>query len=606
MLIVTNGSRTEPLLETNYEKFEELNGALRISFSSFLHEKNPGHELLDFETLIEDEDGHEYVVKDFSGDTFTKKATAVHSYFSLADDFKYGIHGGTRTLNDFMSFVLDGTGWTFMNVDVEGYQLLPNFGEANPIVLIEHLCSVFECERQILPNKVIRFAKKTGVDNDLQFRYRHNIETLSYSIPSAGLKTQIRGYGANGIDITYTSPLASSPRIGIRIADPIHDENIETVEDMTTRLASELPAAPETSIKVKVTTVDGNVGDMVWLIHEDLQLEYQTRIISKKTKRDYSESEVDVGNTQAKTIVDALLNQRATINANDKRYRSKFEQTEDRIDLEVEEIGVSIAAINIRADSITQSVTDLNNNLSSRITQTAAEIRSEVSAQVVTINNDIRTVRNDVSVVSQTASQIQSTVTSQQTQISGIGTRVSNAESSITQQANQISQKVSTMDYTGNKIASLINQTSTTISIQASKVNLIGAVNVLSDITGNLGSIHTGTLNSVNIYSANINISDDVQIGKVLRIGSHYSDHEPKMISFGGATGGVIRHIYDTLVLGALNGVRTDGDLIVDGNYGNVAKTDTSGLGFGLSTATNPKRLYVRLFGEDQGYLELK
>ncbi len=585
MLIVTNGSRTEPLLETNYEKFEELNGALRISFSSFLHEKNPGHELLNFETLIEDEDGHEYVVKDFSGDTFTKKATAVHSYFSLADDFKYGIHGGTRTLNDFMSLVLDGTGWTFINVDVEGYQLLPNFGEANPIVLIEHLCSVFECERQILPNKVIRFAKKTGVDNDLQFRYRHNIETLSYSIPSAGLKTQIRGYGANGIDITYTSPLASSPRIGIRIADPIHDENIETVEDMTTRLASELPAAPETSIKVKVTTVDGNVGDMVWLIHEDLQLEYQTRIISKKTKRDYSESEVDVGNTQAKTIVDALLNQRATINANDKRYRSKFEQTDDRIDLEVEEIGVSIAAINIRADSITQSVTDLNNNLSSRITQTAAEIRSEVTAQVVSINNDIRNVRNDISTVTQTAAQIQSTVTSQQTQISSIGTRVSNAESSITQQAYQIESKVSLTDFTGNTVVSKINQTATTISIQASKINLIGAVSVLSDITGNLGSIYTGY----------IDIQQDIKLGNNLYLNG--SGTRGLFFDRWGATGKIYSNGNNMVIYSdslAINSMwSTDFNGTVDFSKANVVGLDAETVR-GLYIAYNSTFVYIR------------
>lgn len=604
MLIVSNGTQVEPILETNYEKFEELNGALRISFNSFLHEKNPGHPLLDFETIIEDEDGQEYVVKDYGGDTISKKATAVHIYFSLADEFKYDIYGGTRTFDDFMSFVLAGTGWTFINVDVEGYQLLPNFGEENLIVLIEQLCAAFNCERQILPGKVVRFTKKMGTDNDIQFRYRHNIETLSYSVNTTNLKTRIRGYGAEGIDITYTSPLANSPRIGIRVADPIHDEKIESAEEMTTRLSNELPAAPETNIKVKVTTVDGNVGDMVWLIHEDLELEYQTRILSKKTKRDYSNSEVEVGNTQARSIVDALLNQHATINANDKRYRSKFEQTNDRIDLEVEEIGASIAAIHIRADSITQSVADLNNNLSSRITQTATEIRSEVTAQVTTINNNIQTTRNDVSAVTQTASQIQSTVTSQQTQISGLGTRVSTAESKIIQQADQLESRVSVQDFTGDTIVSKINQTATTISIHASKINLIGAVNVLSDITGKLGTINTGTLNSVNIYSANINISEDVTIGKVLKIGSHWADREPKAIEFGGNLGAsAIRHLGDQLHLSALFGIKIRGDLFVDGDYGNIVKTDTTGLK--LAYSSDSRSLYVRINGADVGHVKL-
>jgi len=597
LLIVTNGTQVEPILETNYEKFEELNGALRISFNSFLHAKNPGHPLLDFETIIEDEDGQEYVVKDFGGDTISKKATAVHIYFSLADHFKYDIYGGTRTFDDFMSFVLAGTGWTFINVDVDGYQLLPNFGETNSIVLIEQLCAAFNCERQILPGKVLCFTKKVGADNDIQFRYRHNIETLSYSVNTANLKTQIRGYGAEGIDITYTSPLADSPRIGIRIADPIHDENIESVEEMTKRLSDELPAAPETNIKVKVTTVDGNIGDMVWLIHEDLELEYQTRILSKKTKRDYSNSEIEVGNTQAKSIIDALLNQHATINANDKRYRSKFEQTNDRIDLEVEEIGVSIAAINIRVDSITQSVTDLNNNLSSRISQTAAEIRGEVSAQVITINNNIQTVRNDISAVSQTASQIQSTVTSQQTQISGLGSRMSNAESSITQQAYQIESKVSVSDYTGNTVVSKINQTATTISIHASKINLIGAVNVLSDITGNLGTINTGTLNSVNINSANIRINEDVYIGNTLQIGPSYADTSPKLIRFGNTTGGYISHRGDTLNLSAMYGVNINGNPALTGNREGMS------INWNGQTGTDG-RLYIRIYNMDCGFIK--
>lgn len=97
-------------------------------------------------------------------------------------------------------------------------------------------------------------------------------------------------------------------------------------------------------------------------------------------------------------------------------------------------------------------------------------------------------------------------VTSQQTQISGLGTRVSNTESSITQQAHQIESKVSLTDVTGNTVVSKINQTATTISIQASKINLIGAVNVLSDITGNLGTITSG----------NIDIYNDVKIGNDL------------------------------------------------------------------------------------------
>jgi len=91
--------------------------------------------------------------------------------------------------------------------------------------------------------------------------------------------------------------------------------------------------------------------------------------------------------------------------------------------------------------------------------------------------------------------------------------RLSTAESTITQQADLISQKVSKTDYNGNTIASLINQTATTIKIQASKINLVGAVTVLSDITGNLGDITAGNINGVNISGVTITGSTIISDG---------------------------------------------------------------------------------------------
>lgn len=64
----------------------------------------------------------------------------------------------------------------------------------------------------------------------------------------------------------------------------------------------------------------------------------------------------------------------------------------------------------------------------------------------------------------------------------------------------------------GNTIASLINQTSTTITIQASKISLVGAVSVLSDISGNLGTIYAGR-----IEGATIDISTDARKQFVFR-----------------------------------------------------------------------------------------
>lgn len=111
------------------------------------------------------------------------------------------------------------------------------------------------------------------------------------------------------------------------------------------------------------------------------------------------------------------------------------------------------------------------------------------------------------------------------TVVDAIGTRVSTAEQSINSMTGTISQKVSLTDYNGNTIASMINQSATTVSIQASKILLVGAVAVLSDITGNLGTITSG----------NINIYNEIRVGggiymrssafKVLRMGEDPIDY---------------------------------------------------------------------------------
>jgi phage minor structural protein len=83
--------------------------------------------------------------------------------------------------------------------------------------------------------------------------------------------------------------------------------------------------------------------------------------------------------------------------------------------------------------------------------------------------------------------------------IPALTTRVSSAETTITQQATAITSKVSTTDFNGNNIVSIINQTATTADIIASKINLVGAVTVLSDIVGNLGTITAGMFRGASV-----------------------------------------------------------------------------------------------------------
>jgi hypothetical protein len=106
---------------------------------------------------------------------------------------------------------------------------------------------------------------------------------------------------------------------------------------------------------------------------------------------------------------------------------------------------------------------------------------------------------------------------------SALAGRVTTAEATIVNQGTEISQRVKSTDYNGNTIASLINQTATTIKIQASKINLVGAVTVLSDITGNLGTITAGTVKGVLIEGATIKANSEFLGGKI-RFGGSYGN----------------------------------------------------------------------------------
>ncbi|WP_431030062.1 phage tail protein [Lysinibacillus sp. LZ02] len=617
MLFVTNSNQTEAILESNYEKHEEQNGAaMQISFSSFSFPQNVGHGLLDYEVFVEDEDGHEYKVKQYQQNGPEKRITATHIYYELGGHYLYDIYGGTRTFNDFALGLFLGTGWTFQNIDVTGSQIIADFGGNNVLQLIKLLCSAFDCEYQILPGKIIRFAKIIGKDNDLQYRYKHNINDLTQSIDTTSLKTQIRGYGADGLVVTYTSPLASHPRIGVRVAEPFYDDSITTQAEMTKVLQPQLPDAPETVVEVSVTQVDGDVGDYVWIIHEELDLLYQTRILAKKTKRNYVDSMVTVGNTMRKDLTDILISQKAAIEENKKVTRSRFEQTNDRITMEVETLGESIAAvnvkadninlsvnnritsemaaINIRADKIELSVENIDEELSSRITQTASQIRLEVSSEVTTIKNNLKTTNNNVASLQIQADQISSTVSSQSTQISSLGTRVSSAESSITQQANQIALKVSQTDFNGSTIMSKINLDSSSVTIDARKINLNGAVMVNGTISG----------------STSMDITNDIFVGNNIYLG--YRNSGNKSIRFNSSANIYSSNNTDITVSAQYFSV-PDGDIIL-GNYssniylngnivGDIAKGHTPGIGIAFSSAS--KRLYVRLNGYDVGYVTL-
>ncbi len=454
MLTVTHNGQTEPLNQIkNFEMQEEVNGALTVTFTSFSLQNNPGHVLLQEESLVELE-GYEFRVKQLKESPRAKTVTTVSSYFDNSGTIQTDIYGGTHTLSQFLTFALARTGWTFEVQDVTRSVLIPNFGEDNSVKLVQKICEAFECEFQIMPNKHLVFAHEIGPDNDAQYRYHHNVKIINKSVETSNMKMSITAYGADGLTVKYTSPNASKfPHLGE--AESVSDERFTSPGNLLEYAKKNLNDYPETSIEVDTVEVtDKALGERVWLIYEPLGLEYQTRVMSKKSvlrNHKLVTATATIGNIVPRDLSDILNQQKVEIDENKKETRSRFEQTNEKITLEVERIDDSIATLSLEADNIQLTVSSMNG-------------------------------------------------------------RLGTAESQLSVQAGQIQSKVSQTDYNGNTIASLINQTASTVSISAEAIDLTGIVRVADSIE--LGYTGNGATKAIkfNGYNAWIYSSGDFNL----------------------------------------------------------------------------------------------
>jgi hypothetical protein len=476
MIIVTDFNGNSEIVNkfNNFEMCEELNGSFTITFTSYRHVDNPGHDLIMEEGLVE-YDGYKFRIKQLRKQTNSIQVSGISTYYDNADIYKYDIYGGTRTLSEFMTYILTDTGWTWSSegVDLDTTKLIPNFGQNNVIRLMDALKSIFEFEVRIDRGNAITISDSLGPDNDSQYRYGHNIISLTESVDTTKLKTYVEGFGANGLHVTYTSPYSSTPGIGIRHAEPIFEEDYDDADALTDYIKSQLHDYPDSIVELDdAVLMDKEIGEKVWLIHERMGIEYQTRVVARRIKIPNSLSSVILGTyqPQSRSIGNILATQRSDIDRNNSVTRSRFDQTNSRIDLEVTRLdGVDStlqSSISVEAGRITQEVTDRQNGEvalqasitleADRITQEVTDRTSDVSTLQASIvvesgritqevsdrtNGDTEVYTNSVSLIEQTATSIRSEVSTETARLDG---RVDSAESSIEQTATAIRSEVST------------------------------------------------------------------------------------------------------------------------------------------------------------------
>lgn len=153
---------------------------------------------------------------------------------------------------------------------------------------------------------------------------------------------------------------------------------------------------------------------------------------------------------------------------------------------------------------------------------TVEELSNQLMALQSRLASTISDVKREDGEILAKQSQILQDIDSINLNVSAFDSRIGAAEASISLQSDEINLMVREADLTGNYIVSLINLTSTTATIAADNINLVGAVTVLSDITGNLGTITAG----------NIDLNEGIKIGEFLWLGQGFTDSTPKYIYF--------------------------------------------------------------------------
>jgi len=603
MLSITNyeGTLTEALVCRGKPVVRKnIDGVFELTLDASERDNPHSFHLLAEESIIE-AGGFQFRIKQLHRKSRgnVKSILAQHIFFDNIWRRQEGTNGGHKTLNEFATFALRNTNWTFTSdFDEDGY--IEAFGNDNIVKLVNQICEAFECEYEITSNSNIHFSKMLGPDNDFIYQYGDNIVELSKSVNTDNLRTRISAKGKDNLVVRYTSPQAA--KWGIRDADDMSDERFSDSENLMDKARKSLKDQPEISIELdSIELLDKQLGERIWLIYVPWDYEMQTRILEvtqviEEETDEFKTVAVVIGNALPQTLSDELTETQEILNESIKEYRSAITQTDSNIRLEVERIDKSIAAIDIKADNINLSV---NNRITSEVAQ--INIRADsITAEVTRVERKADSTQTQVSSLSIEVGQIT-------TRVSNVDSRLGTAESSITQQAYQITQKVSNTDYNGNTIASLINQTSTTITIQASKISLVGAVSVLSDISGNLGTIYAGR-----IEGATIDISTDATVGNNLYLGksggfkSLVFNNSNRINSSGYGmelNAQEINLSSADITIGTGGGI-TDFNGTVDFSYATVrgvARANSSGIGISYSN----KRLYVQVNGTTQGYVDL-
>ena len=267
-----------------------VNGEKQLSMTLLPTDNNKHSFPMVAEECILTFDNEEYVIKQITerslGNTYIKRVEAIHKFYvDMINKQQPNIHNGSMTFANYLSFVFDGTGYTFSIIDTFYAQDFENLGNDNRLALLQKGLERYKAEMEIV-GTTVRFRSKVGNDTDFQFRYGHNIKSIERHVDTTDLATVINGRWEDGMTLEYRSPNADV--LG-EIDAPLFDNEWYTTQ--ATRLQAmkdSLQDEPDVSLTIDFVDLRAagypwtvpNEGDRVFVIYEPMNdLLLETRIL---------------------------------------------------------------------------------------------------------------------------------------------------------------------------------------------------------------------------------------------------------------------------------------------------------------------------------------
>ncbi len=284
-------------LQAAVDRDRGVNGEKTISFSLYEEKWNQDY-FKSIDTCWKvgfDGDDYEIVIprSKVRGKKAMWELKAVHRFFvDMRNNRKYETVNGSMTAQARLNFIFDGTGYNFVLVDAFDAQDMENFGDSDRLDLFQKALEQYEAEFEI-KGKTVYWRKQIGQDTDFVYHRQLNLKDITIEKDSTNFSTYGEGFGKDGLHVTYTSPLAAIPGIGIRHHPPIRDDRFKIQDNLFKAVKKNVDESLVFSITVDVAELRGqgfqgapNEGDRIFVMDDRLSVNIETRIINISEKFD--------------------------------------------------------------------------------------------------------------------------------------------------------------------------------------------------------------------------------------------------------------------------------------------------------------------------------